>query len=194
MTKKLLITALFSLTPLMAQSDQAAFGMNINTVDLEVEGKFPIGSKMRRMAFRNFFLDGNFINTEEGSLSAIGMHVENSPHGHSNIRIGFGFRGLYAKDDTLDQSFVAFPISMMAQARMYLGNLPKSHLSFKFAYAPDPLTFSDAKTYIEYRLEADMMVIDNIDLYLGYRNITTNYKDKDVNFNGTAYLGGRFVF
>jgi len=194
MMRKILITTLLCATPLLAEPKQVAFGMNINTVDLEIEGKVPLGSKMRRVAFRNFFIDANFINGEDDTLTGIGMHVENTPRGHSNILLGFGFRGLFAKNDVLDKSFVAFPISMMVQARMYLGNLPKSALSFKFAYAPEPLTFSDAKTYLEYRIEADMQIIDNIDLYLGYRNIDTNYKGADVNFNSTAYLGGRFIF
>ncbi len=194
MMKKLLITALLFTAPLLAEVNKASLGMNITTADLEIEGKFPIGGKVRRVAFRNFFVDGNFINTDNDTLSAIGIHVENSPRGHSNILLGFGIRGLYSKNDTLDKTFVAFPLSMLVQARMYFGNLPKSALSMKFAYAPSPLTFSDAKTYLEYRIEADMQIIDNIDLYVGFRNIDTNYDVQDVKFNSKAYAGARFVF
>ena len=194
MIKKLLITALLFTAPLLAEVNKASLGMNITTADLEIEGKFPIGGKIRRVAFRNFFVDGNFINTDNNALSAIGVHVENSPHGHSNILLGFGIRGLYSKNDALDKTFVAFPISMLVQARMYFGNLPKSALSMKVSYAPSPLTFSDAKTYLEYRIEADMQIIDNIDLYLGFRNIDTNYDSQDLKFNSKAYAGARFVF
>ena len=194
MMKKVFLAILCSITPLLADFNHASVGMNITTADLEIEGKLPIGSKLRRVAFQNFFLDGNFINTKHNTLSALGVHVENNPRGHSNILLGFGIRGLYSKDDTINKTFVAFPISMLMQARMYFSNLPKSALSMKFAYAPSPLTFSDAKTYLEYRIEADMLIIDNVDLYVGFRNIDTNYKVQDIRFNSKAYAGARFVF
>ena len=79
---------------------------------------------------------------------------------------------------------------------MYIGGLPQSHIKVKFSYAPDPLAFSDASSYLEYRLEADIQAIDNVEIYIGYRGIDTNYRksENDINFNSAAYFGFRFVF
>ena len=193
MLKKLLLTALLCTMPALA-GERASFGLNINNEDLEVEGRMSLASRTSRLEYRNFFIDANFINGEDDTLTGVGFYVENSPQGHSNLKFAVGLRSIFSKNDALDKTFVAIPIVVSAKARMYLGNLPKSALGVKFAYAPEPLTFSDGSNYLEYRIEADMQIIENIDIYAGYRNIDTDYKAADVNFNSSLYLGFRFIF
>ncbi len=192
--KKILITTLLCTVPAFAGHEQASFGLNINSDDLEVEGRISLASRTSRLEYRNFFIDANFINGKDDTLTGIGFYVENSPQGYSNIEFGVGLRSMFSKNDALDKTFVAIPITVSAKARMYLRGLPKSALGVKLAYAPAPLTFSDGDSYFEYRIEADMQIIDNIDIYAGYRNIDTDYKVKDVNFNSAAYVGFKFLF
>jgi len=194
MIKKLLITTLLCTLPVFAGHEQAAFGLNINNEDLEIEGRVSLAGKTSQLEYQNFYIDANFINGEDDILTGLGFYVENSPHGHSNLEFGVGLKSVFSTNDKLDKSFIAVPITVSGKARMYLGNLPKSALGVKIAYAPTPLTFSDGESYLEYRVEADMQIIDNIKIYAGYRNIDTDYEVADVNFNSGAYVGFKFLF
>ena len=194
MIKKILLTALLFTLPIFAGQEQASFGLNINSEDLEVEGRLSLAGKTSRLEYQKFFIDANFINTEDDTLTGVGFYVENTPHGHSNVEFGIGLKSIFSKNDTLDKSFIAVPITVSAKARVYLQNLPKSALGVKIAYAPNPLTFSDGESYLEYRLEAEMQIIDNIKIYTGYRNINTNYKVKNITLNSGAYVGFKFLF
>jgi len=191
--KKLLITTLFLTFPAFA-GETASFGLNINSEVLEIEGRMSLASRTDRLEYRNFYIDANFINGEEDTLYGLGFYVENSPRGYSNLTFGIGLRSIFSGNDKLDKSFIALPIQVAAKARMYLGTLPKSALGVKFVYAPEPLSFSDGTAYLEYRIEADMQIIDNIDIYAGYRNISMDYDKIDVNFDSGAYVGFKFIF
>ncbi len=193
MFKKLLIVALFCGSFVYA-SEKASFGLNINSDDLEIEGRVSMATRSHSLEYRNFFIDGNFIKGDNDNLYGVGFYVENSPAGYPNIEFGIGLRSIFSSNDILDKDFVAVPIQVSAKARMYLGNIPKSSLGVKFAYAPSPLAFADADNYLEYRIEADMQVIQNIDIYLGYRKIETNYDKADVDFNSAGYVGFKFIF
>jgi len=170
--------------------DRASFGLNINTNDLEVEGKSSLSFTTNNPTYRNFFVDANLINSDE-TLFGLGIFVENSPINYQNIAFSVGLRTIFAKND--GNSFTAIPIVVGAKARMYLGNLPKSNLGIKFAYAPTPLSFQDAESYFEYRMEVDMNIIENINVYFGYRSIDTNYEETDFSYNGSLYIGFKFV-
>ena len=194
MIKKLLIITLLFTSSIYAVSEKGSFGLNINSDDLEVEGRVSLSTRTRTLEYRNFYIDGNFINGEDDNLYGLGFYVENAPHGYSNLTFGIGLRSIFSGNDKLDETFVALPITVAAKARMYLGNLPKSALGFKLSYAPEPLSFSDAKSYFEYRIEVDMQLIDNIGIYVGYRDISTDYDGGDINFNSAGYGGFKFVF
>ncbi len=170
--------------------DKASFGLNINTDDLEVEGRTSLAFTTNDPVYRNFYVDANFINADD-TLFGFGLFVENSPINYQNIAFSIGLRTIFTENGK--DSFTAIPIILGAKARMYLGNLPKSNLGVKFAYAPSPLTFQDADSYFEYRVEVDMSIIENINIYLGYRSIDTNYEKRDVSYNDSLYIGFKFV-
>ncbi len=198
MLKKFIFITLFLATNIFAQpsnGERAAFGLNVNGDDLEVEGKISLATRTRDLRYRNFFLDANFISSMDNTLYGFGIYVENSPIGYSHLKFGIGLRSIFSKIDKSD-SYIAVPITIFARARMYIGGLPQSHIKVKFSYAPDPLSFSDASSYTEYRIEADIQAIDNVEIYMGYRGIDTNYKrtEEDTEFNNAAYFGFRFVF
>ncbi len=198
MLKKFIFITLFLATNILAQQsngERAAFGLNVNGDDLEVAGKISLATRTRNLRYRNFFIDGNFISSQGNTLYGFGLYVENSPIGYSHLKFGIGLRSIFSKIDQGD-SYIAVPITVFARARMYIGGLPQSHVQVKFSYAPDPLSFSDASSYMEYRIEGDIQAIDNVEIYVGYRGIDTNYKrtEDDVEFNSALYAGFRFVF
>jgi len=187
--KKLILLLLIINLNIFAM-DKASFGLNINTDDLEVEGRTSLAFTTNDPVYRNFYVDANFINADD-TLFGFGLFVENSPINYQNIAFSIGLRTIFT--DNGNDSFTAIPIMLGAKARMYLGNLPKSNLGVKFAYAPSPLTFQDADSYFEYRVEVDMSIIENVNIYVGYRNIDTNYANRDVNYNDSMYVGFKFV-
>lgn len=171
-------------------ADKASVGLNINADDLEIEGRSSVGFVSNDPLYRNFYVDANFINADD-TLFGLGFFVENSPVNYQNITFSIGLRTIFTDHGKSD--FTAVPIMVGAKARMYLGNLPKSNLGVKVAYAPTPLTFQDADSYFEYRIEADMSIIDNVNVYIGYRNIDTDYENANFNYNDSAYIGFKFV-
>jgi len=171
-------------------ADKASFGLNINTDDLEIEARSSLAFTTNDPTYRNFYVDANFINADE-TLFGFGLYVENSPINYQNIAFAVGLRTIFSKSG--NDSFSAIPIILGAKARMYLGNLPKSNLGIKLAYAPSPLTFQDAASYLEYRVEVDMTIIENVNIYVGYRNIDTDYDNKDYNYNDAFYVGFKFT-
>ena len=171
--------------------ERGSIGLNVNDSDLEIEGRTSLANFAFNPIYRNFYIDANLISADD-TLTGVGFYVENSPTNYANILLDIGVRALFSKNH--GDSFSALPIYAAAKARLYLGTLPKSHLGFKVAYAPSPLTFQDGDDYLEYRVEADMQVLENVDIYAGYRHIDTNYDTRDVEFNSAGYIGFKFLF
>jgi hypothetical protein len=174
---------------------QSTVGLNINSEDIEAEGSMDISS------FANsggggtaYMVDANFINTErDDTLFGIGVSAHNSFSGLEGLNFAFGAK-LIMLDD-----FVALPL--MAEASYTLPlieTIPTTSLSARFLYAPQPLSFSDAENYLEFRTEAAMEVISSVSVYLGYRNIETEYivwhKDTYETYNDSVYGGLKMGF
>ncbi|MCH9813690.1 MAG: YfaZ family protein [Epsilonproteobacteria bacterium] len=187
---KKIVFLILTLNLYLIAADKASFGLNINSDDLEIEARSSLAFTTNDPVYRNFFVDANFINADD-PLIGLGFFVENSPVNYQNIAFAIGLRTIFT--DYEGDDFTAIPIFIGAKARMYLGDLPKSHLGVKLAYAPSPLTFQDADSYLEYRVEVDMSIIDNVNVYLGYRNIDTDYDNKNINYNDAVYVGFKFV-
>ncbi len=188
--KKIVFASLLLAAQLFA-FERGSFGLNINDSDLEVEGRSSLANFVTNPIYRNFYIDANFINADD-SLFGVGFYVENSPINYNNLLFDIGLRMIFSENE--DDKFFAIPITAAAKARLYLGALPKSHLGVKLAFAPSPLTFQDADSYFEYRIEADMQIIQNVDVYVGYRHIDTDYDSHDYEFNDAVYAGFKFLF
>ncbi len=82
------------------------------------------------------------------------------------------------------------------------------YLNASIYYAPEVLSMSDAKNFLEYRISMDIEVIQNGSVTVGYRNLNTNYKtgrgpnntttttqaSGDISYNSFAYVGFKFAF
>ena len=196
MLKKISLVSLILATSLLADGQQAfekgSFGLNINKDDVEIEGRGSLSFMTGSPVYSNFFVSGNYLNADE-SVYGLGLSVENSPTNYRNLVFNIGLKSVFS--DHGGQNFIATPITVGAKARLFLGNIPTTHIGAKFAYAPSPLSFKDADEYKEYRIEADSNVIENINIYAGYRSIDTNYNDgKTTTVDDSVYAGFKFVF
>jgi len=196
MLKKISLVSLILLANLLADGQQAfekgSFGININKDDVEVEGRASVSFMTGSPVYSNFFVTGNFLNADE-KIYGLGLSVENSPTNFRNIVFNIGLKSIFS--DYKGQDFIATPITVGAKARLFLGSMPTTHIGAKFAYAPSPLAFKDAEAYKEYRIEADSSVIENINIYAGYRNIDTEYTNgRTTTVDDSIYAGFKFVF
>jgi hypothetical protein len=196
MLKKLFLGSLILTNYLSANGysmfENGSFGLNVNKDDVEIEGRASVSFITGTPVYNNFFLNGNYLNANNKVLG-FGLSVENSPINYQNIVFNIGLRSVFSDHNSED--FVALPITVGAKARLFLGTLPITYLGTKFAYAPNPLSFKEADEYKEYRIELDSSIIQNVNVYFGYRNIDTHYDSgKSSSIDDSLYGGFKFVF
>ena len=184
--KKLFLTSLISFGLLQAQS---SIGIDINDQDLEVQVAIDLNTFAYYSDSTTYLLDGYYLHTDGDDLFALGLSGESTFQGVEGLVLGFGARFVFTDD------FTALPFFGKARYTLPLiDTIPTTSLGATFAYAPSVLTFSDGESYTEFRLEADMEVIQNIHLFAGYRNIDTDYEHYDKTFNDSFYGGMKLSF
>lgn len=184
--KKLFVTSLLSLGFLQAQS---SIGININDEDLEILAALDLNAFVDYSDSTVYLVDGYYLHTDGDDLFALGLSGENTFQGVEGLVLGFGARFVFADD------FTALPLfGKVIYTLPLIDSIPTTSLGATFAYAPSVLTFSDGESYSEFRVEADMEVIQNIHLFVGYRNIDTEYEHYDKSFNDSFYAGMKLSF
>ena len=184
--KKLLLTTIFSLGVLHAQSN---IGLNVNDEDLEVAASVDLSTITYFSDTTSFFIDGSYLHTDGDNLATIGVSAENKFQGLEGLAFGLGIKSVFADD------FVAIPFFAKAKYTLPLGySIPATSLATSLAYAPSVLSFSDAESYMEFRVEANMEVITNVHVFGGYRNIDTEYDIEHRTFNNSFYGGMKLSF
>jgi len=165
-------------------------GLNINTEDFELEGEMDISALSEYANGTIFIADANFLATDLDNLFGIGLSAHNSFQGMEGLSLGLGARFVYL------ENFMAFPLMAEASyAVMLTDSLPAASFSATLLYAPTVLSFDDANNYFEFRAEAAMEVINSVSIYLGYRDIETEYIDlASETFNSSLYVGMKMSF
>lgn len=183
--KKIILGAIIVAEVLQAGS----IGLNINSEDLEVEGRVDLDSIVVYNSGTNYFLELDYLHTNDDNLFKVGFGASNTLKSAGGVTFSFGLESVIA------DSYFALPLFAQAALRLpFDEEIPATSLKAEVAYAPSVLSFSDADTYLEYRFEADMEVISNIHIYGGYRNIDTDYEAYNYNLNDSWYGGLKISF
>jgi hypothetical protein len=165
--KRLTALILFSTALLFSRT---TVGLNINTEDFELKGAMDISTFSEYVNGTMFVVDANYLNTENDNLLGVGLSAHNSFLGMEGFSLGLGARFVYLED------FMALPLAAEASyAVTFADNIPAASFSASLLYAPSVLTFDDGENYLEFRAEAAMEVINSVSLYVGYRDIETEY-------------------
>ncbi len=188
--KRAIVVTLLLAAQLLAYQ-RFGFGLNVNTDAVEFEGRANVAPLTSDPAFRNFYIDMNLINDDD-TLFGAGLFVENVFYNYHPLLFQVGLKTVFTSHGGDD--FIAMPILFGMKHKIYSGNIPVGTLGGKVLYSPSPLSFQDAKKYLEYRIEATMQIIENVELYAGYRNIETDYESGSVTYSDAGYLGFRFIF
>jgi hypothetical protein len=186
MIKKIL---LFTLATLHLYSNQNSVGIDINSKDVEVLTSINIHTLSTYSDGTTYMFDASYLNADGDNLLTLGVSAKNMMQGIEDLSLSFGLRAAMASD------FLSFPLYAKADYRLPLiDTIPPTYLSASFAYAPSVLSFRDAKSYKELRVEVDMEVISNIHIFTGFRHIGTDYDTYNRTFNSSLYVGFKLSF
>jgi len=183
---------------LLSASALTAFAMhtgeiNINNKDLEVGAQFDMGQFNDAVEPNTMFVGAKFLNADE-------QHSDNDnvdlkpyfegnflmmrPIGNKGMRIGMGVKAAFTK------KYAAIPLGIQFAYKIPANDFVPMYLNGELYYAPSALSFSDADSYLEYRISYDIEIIKDGSLTIGYRDIDTNYEKG----KGFATRGGDFTY
>ncbi len=189
MFKKIALTTLFTSALLMAES---GVGININEEDVEVEATLDSRNLAALQTSSTIYEgDFNFLNVNsDRQLFGAGVGATNALEGVEGVELTFGAKFIWA--EVGNEDFTSLPL--MAKIRynfpplMY--NVPPIAVEAKALYAPNALSFGDSERYSEYRISADIEMIENVKVYAGYRNIYAEYKNVSRELFDNSFYGG----
>jgi hypothetical protein len=195
MFKKTMITTFLSSVILFAES---GVGININEKDLELEGIIDSRNLQALQTTSTIYqADINFLNIDEDAkFLGAGIAATNKLEGIEGVEMTFGTKLIWAEVGTKDD-FTALPL--MAKIRYTLPplmfNIPPVSLEGKILYAPKVLSFGDSEEYSEFRVNAEIEMIESVKVYTGYRNIHAKYNSVGKSlFDNSFYAGLRFTY
>jgi len=191
-TKRILLTTLLLTGLLQAET---GIGLDINNEDVELIGEVNFNSLADYSSGTTFIISGTYLyagandNDNGESLLTLGFSGQNNLPGVEGLSVALGAKTVFA------DNYMAVPLFVRANYALPLINtIPTTSFFAGYAYAPPVLSFSDAEKYSEFRIGADMEVIANTHIFVGYRNIDTDYTYRDYNFNDSFYGGLKLSF
>jgi len=195
MFKKTIITTLISSVVLFAESGG---GLNINENDLELEAVLDSRNLEALQTTSTIFqAEANFLNIDEKVKSfGVGVGATNKLEGVEGVEVTLGTKLVWVEVGKNDD-FTALPL--MAKVRYdfppLMFNIPPVSIEGKALYAPKVLSFGDSKSYSEFRLNAEIEMIESVKIYAGYRNIHAKYDGINNTLFDTGFYGGlRFSY
>jgi len=170
--------------------------ININNKDIEVSVKLDVGQFNDSVEPDTMLVGGKFLNADEAHSkddpSKIDPYYELNfllirDIGDKGMRAGLGIKVNHTKN------FSSVPLGLEFAYKLPFEELVPFYLNGSIYYAPEVLSMNDADSYLEYRLNLDIEVIEGGKITLGYRNLDTNY-DLDFNYNSSMYIGFKIDF
>ncbi|MDF1879727.1 hypothetical protein JHD50_00165 [Sulfurimonas sp. MAG313] len=193
MLKKLMLSLCFS-TSLFAMHDVS---VSLNNEDLEIQGSLDIGELNKSDFPDTYFLTLGLLNVDgtlsTNPLSYIGFMLRQEISGTKNLRFGVGFKATYTKVSGV--THMTAPLNAELAYTLPLDMTLPLTLFANVAYAPNVLSFSDASKYFESRLEIQLQIIEQGNIFLGYRHIEVGFENQSTyKYSGAGYLGFKIRF
>ncbi len=186
---------------LLGAATATAFAMhigevNINNDDIEASIKFDMGQFNQDIDVDTTYVGIRYIYTDEDDLDGLfelSYLMQKPLEQMKELRIGIGFKLDYTSAGSYD--YLALPLGIEARYHLPLdSSIVPIYAGAQLYYAPSVLSFQDADGYFEFKIHADIEVIERGMITLGYRHIDTDYEAGDVEFNDSLYLGFKFAF
>ena len=170
--------------------------LNLNNSEVEVGVKLDIGQFIYSIDPDKTFFGVKFLKADEDNgdytnpreMYELNFIVQQFLFS-SKIFAGLGIKANYIAN----KDFLVAPLSAKL-GYMFDMRLPV-YLGAEYHYAPEMLSFMDAKGYKELRFDVDIELFKIALLNIGYRNIETKFKTGGYNtYNHAGYIGVKFKF
>ena len=192
MLKKLLLSLALA-GALFAQHDAS---VNLNSDDIELQANIDLGELNQSDYPDTYFLTLGFLDVDNKEstdpLVYAGFKLRQDITGIEGMRFGIGAKGTYTKVG--GERHVAIPIGLEVAYTLPLEIAMPIIVSGYFDYAPSVLSFKDADKYIEKRLEIGIQLIEQANVFVGWREIDTDFDNGDYEYNDEVYIGFRVRF
>jgi len=192
MLKKLLISLALS-TSLFAMHDAS---LNLNNDDIEVNANLDLGELNQSDYPDAYFLTLGLLDVDNKltttPLVSAGFMLRQSLRGADSLKIGIGFKGTYTKVETLKHT--AIPINAELSYVLPINTVIPFMISGAVSYAPPVLSFKDADRYFEGRAEFSLQIVEQGSLFVGYRQIKTDFTGGNYKYNESGYVGFKVRF
>lgn len=192
-------------TVLLAATAAAALAMhtaeiNINNKDIEGSVRFDMGQFNDTVEPDSYLLGGRIINVDKDHSDAANPDplleanflLQNPLKTNDDITFGIGVKAVYTKLNS--KSYSALPLGVEAGYRLPLDLPMPVRAGANLYYAPESLSFNSAENYSEQRIYADIEIVKNGNITVGYRNIDTDTEQADLTYNDEFYIGFKFAF
>ena len=182
--------------------------ININEKDLEFGLNFDMGQFNKGVEPETTFVGLKYLhsntdnsNDEYGKTVNTKYFVElnfliKQEIKKSGLKFGLGVKTNFSAIN--DKAFMSIPIGLDVSYILPLKDIIPIVISGEVYYSPESLSFLDAASYFEYRAELRAELIERGSIFLGYRNLDTNYEASssqyDVTYNRSLYFGFQFEF
>lgn len=197
--------ALLAATSLMAMHEAE---INLNNYDMQVKVDLDMGQFNDTIEPEHVMVGGSYLyasghhNSVSGAKDSRLMDVHfmvQQPLGPvPDLTVGLGAKGVYTKVDmgASDSDFYALALGLKGEYHLPLDIQVPIAVGGQVYYAPNVLSMSDAKNYLEWDVHAEAMVIDRAGIVAGYRHIDTNFDhpNLDMVLNEHWYVGVKFKF
>lgn len=182
--------------------------ININEKDLEFGLNVDMGQYNRGVEPDTTFVgvkylkasDDNSAN-EDGEIVDLKYFLElnfliKQEINSTGLKVGLGIKTNFSKVN--DYTFMSIPIGLDVSYELPLKNFIPVEVGAELYYAPESLCSSDAISFLEYRVGANFEVIERGSIFVGYRNVDTNYEasaiKENITYNKSGYFGFKFEF
>lgn len=190
--KKILVSLCLCTSFLFAQSEAK---ININDKSLEISADAYLNYFYALDNSSKYYFGVNYIRSENNinkntALFALNFKVLSEMKSNNNIELGIGVKTVVI-DNGINEDFVVVPFGLHA-----VYNLNKQFsIDTNIYYASKVLSFSDAKRYFSYELNANYEIVENAFVFIGGRSIETQYqKIEKIKFDQSVYAGFKFLF
>jgi hypothetical protein len=183
--------------------------LNVNNKDLSIGIKYDLSEVNKTFKKNMSYVGIRYLNIDDEDTGKSGLVeanfiVKDFVNTIPGLKIGVGIKLVHTSYEVAgsDNTFLAVPFGIEAEyflPTILTGGMPIS-LTGAGYYSPSPLSLMDANVYSELTGKINMRVLEHADIYVGYRNITTEYdnlginSDNKINYNESMFVGVSFGF
>ena len=168
MLRKILAVSLMSVTS-SAMADTLDIGLSNTTAQFKYGVPTTLAGKSEMYA-ELMYNDANSI------IGGVGLLVANDELKVPGLTIGIGAKAVAATIKATPSRKNTSAVALGAQVRYELPAERRVAFAGEFYYAPDIISFGDAKHYQQYGARAEFSVSPQMQVYVGYRKTLFNLK------------------